>query len=80
MRSVEPQPTPSVGLVHEYFILIVTMDKDDRFVPTARFKRAPKDVKPRSDERFARLFESEREKPKGTHKIDPFGRPIGNLN
>ncbi|CDR96318.1 ESF1 homolog [Babesia bigemina] len=53
------------------------MEQDERFVPTVRFKRAPKEVKPRSDARFARLFESDEGPRKGGHKIDPFGRPLG---
>ncbi|GIX62053.1 pre-rRNA-processing protein ESF1 [Babesia caballi] len=53
------------------------MEQDDRFVPTVRFKRPRKEVKPRSDPRFSRLFESEAAPRKGAPKIDPFGRPLG---
>ncbi|EDO07652.1 NUC153 domain family protein [Babesia bovis T2Bo] len=56
------------------------MEHDDRFIPTARFKRVPRAKKPESDERFARLFESDSASRKVIHKIDPFGRPIGDVS
>ncbi|GBE63079.1 pre-rRNA-processing ESF1 [Babesia ovata] len=62
-----------------FHVDIYSAGDDERFVPTVRFKRAPKEVKPRSDARFARLFESDEGPRKGGPKIDPFGRPLGDV-
>ncbi|GFE52748.1 Vir superfamily protein [Babesia ovis] len=56
------------------------MEQDDRFIPTARFKRVPRATRPEADERFSRLFEDDAAPRKGAPKIDPFGRPLGDVS